>query len=185
MSVSDTLMALREEDAAVPETDALPAAPDALWPPDEASGPSHGVVRYERGSRVYATDGAIGTLRQVVIDEEMAEVKALVVRADERNESVLVPPDLVESGDGDALHLTVTRQQFARGASRSPRFDPRMFTAADVKRVAGMLPLLFQGDPRRSVVDLSADVVETSDSRAPIRHAPAERPPVWKRFRRP
>lgn len=185
MTVSGTLLALREEDAVAPGA-GPPAAPPtpsgALLPPDEAPEPSHGVVRYERGSRVYARDGAVGTLRQVVIDEDLGEVKALVVHTDDRHESVLVPPDLIESGDGDAIHLTVTRQQFARGASRSPRFDPRMFTAADVKRVAGMIPLLFQGDPRRSVVDLSADFVETSDSRASIRHAPAERAPAWKRF---
>lgn len=186
MTVSGALLALREDDIVVPGTDPLPDAPPAasgaLWPPDEAPEPSRGVVRYERGSRVYARDGAVGTLRQVVIDEDVGEVKALVVGADDRNESVLVPPDLVESSDGSAIQLTVTRQQFARGASRSPRFDPRMFTAADVKRVAGMIPLLFQGDPRRSVVALSADFVETSDSHASIRHAPAERLSVWKRF---
>lgn len=122
-------------------------------------------IRYERGSPVYAIDGPVGTLRQVVIDEEMAEVKALVVRLAAKNESVLMPPDLVDKSVGAALMLNVTKAQFAMGASRSPRLEARMFTGADTKSVAKVIPLVFRGNKRRSVVALSNDHVETSDVR--------------------
>jgi hypothetical protein len=40
-------------------TDAAPAAPRRD-------------IRYERGSTVYALDGPVGTLKQIVIDEDLA-----------------------------------------------------------------------------------------------------------------
>src|SRR4029079_15279745 len=82
-------------------------------PPAQASGPSPDAIHYERGSLIYATDGPVGTLRQIVIDEEMAEVKALVVRLAAKKESVLVPPELVAKSAGAGLLLNVTREQFA------------------------------------------------------------------------
>jgi hypothetical protein len=99
-----------------------------------------------------------------VIDEEMGEVKALVVRMTEKNESVLVPPELVDKSVGAALLLSVTRAQFLAGASRSPRFHRRMFTAADPKRVSAIIPLVFRGDRRRSLASLARDSVETSET---------------------
>lgn len=144
-------------------------------------------VRYERGSLIYATDGPVGTLRQIVIDEELAEVKALVVKVTARNESILVPPDLVEQSVDGALLLNVTKAQFALGASRSPRMDTKMFSAANLKHVAAIIPLAFSGDGRRSLVSLARDRVETGAALASTlddpRPAPA-RAPWWTRFRR-
>lgn len=139
-------------------------------------------IRYERGSQIYAIDGLIGTLKQVVVDEEKAEVKALVVRVATRKESVLVPPDLVEKCVGGALQLSVTQEQFARGASRSPRFESRMFTGADTETIAKAIPMMFRGDARRSVVRISRDRVDTADSPT---NSPANEPPQrrsWKRI---
>jgi hypothetical protein len=120
-------------------------------------------IRYQRGSLVSATDGPVGTLRQVIVDEDNGEVKALVVRMAEKNESVLMPPDLVDKGIGSALLLNVTKAQFAAGASRSPRFDTRMFTAANTGQVANVIPVLPRSDARRSVVDISSEHIETSN----------------------
>src|SRR5215210_3759289 len=111
-------------------------------------------IRYERDSTVYALDGPVGTLKQVVIDEDVAEVKALVVRMTAKNESVLVPPDLVDKSVGTALLLNVTKEQFMLGASRSPRFEARMFTGADTKTVAKVIPLAFRGNKQRSLVSI-------------------------------
>jgi hypothetical protein len=120
-------------------------------------------IRYERGSTVYALDGPVGTLKQVVIDEDVAEVKALVVRMTAKNESVLMPPDLVDKSVGTALLLNVTKDQFMLGASRSPRFEARMFTGADAKTVARVIPLAFRGNKQRSLVSITGDVVQTSE----------------------
>lgn len=144
------------------------------------------VIRYERGSRVFATDGPVGILRQVVIDEDLGEVKALVIREDTRKELVLVPPDLVDSSAEGALLLQVTREQFHAGASRSPRFNRRMFAAADSRRVMSTIPFVFQGDARRSLVRLFRNAVETGASldTAPRPQARPAPQPRWTLFRR-
>ena len=120
-------------------------------------------IRYQRGSAVYATDGPVGTLRQMVIDEDVAEVKALVIQMAERNESVLMPPELVDKCVGKTLLLNVTKAQFAKGASRSPRFDSKMFTGVDARTVAAVIPLTFRGDKQRSVVSISSETLQTSE----------------------
>jgi hypothetical protein len=152
----------------------LPAAPAA---------PSPG-VRYARGSLVYATDGPVGTLRQIVIDEDLAEVKALVVRMAAKKESVLVPPDLVDVSADAGLLLTVTQEQFLHGASRSPRLDPKMFTRARLKQVAKVMPAVFGGDPRRSVISVSGDQVATGAFLEPASGEPETAGSSWReRFR--
>lgn len=120
-------------------------------------------IRYERGSTVYALDGPVGTLRQIVIDEDVAEVKALVIRMTAKNESVLMPPELVAKCVGKTLLLNVTKEQFLMGASRSPRFEAHMFTSADAKTVAAVIPLAFRGNKQRSLVSIAGEVVQTSE----------------------
>ena len=134
--------------------DVVPSAtPDSVRPD----------ISYERGSTVYALDGPVGTLRQVVIDEDVAELKALVIRMTAKNESVLMPPELIDKCVGNTLLLNVTKEQFLMGASRSPRFDSRMFTGADAKTVAAVIPLAFRGNKQRSLVSISGDVAQTSE----------------------
>jgi len=143
-------------------------------------------IRYERGSTVYALDGPVGTLKQIVIDEDVAEVKALVVRMTTKNESVLMPPDLVDKSVGTALLLNVTKDQFLMGASRSPRFEARMFTGADVKSVVKVIPVAFRGNKQRSLVSIGGDVVQTSEFLEPsgLRQSESTRRSWWKRFSR-
>ncbi|MBW3634713.1 MAG: hypothetical protein KY456_16970 [Chloroflexi bacterium] len=179
-----------EEDAALDATAPVVQPIEYLFGPENsqptAPEPPPQGIRYERGSLVYAIDGPVGTLRQVVIDEDMAEVKALVVRLATKNESVLVPPDLVDRSADGALLLNVTKEQFALGASRSPRMEARMFTRANIKNVAKVIPIVFHGDRRRSVVNLSGDLVETGEAlgqQSMPGSSPARRSP-WKRFRR-
>ncbi len=143
-------------------------------------------IRYERGSIVFAIDGPVGTLRQVVIDEDVAEVKALVIRMSTTSESVLMPPELVDKCVGTTILLNVTREQFAKGASRSPRFDPRMFTRADTRTVSALIPVAFRGDKQRSIASIAGDALETSEVLEPSvspHDLPAPRP-WWKRVGR-
>lgn len=143
-------------------------------------------IRYERGSVVCAIDGPVGTLRQIVVEEDAAEVKALVIRVSTTNESVLAPPELVDTCVGKTILLNVTREQFARGASRSPRFNPRMFTRADSGTVSTMIPVAFRGDKQRSIVEISDDALQTGEVLEPAvpPHDPATRRPWWKQFGR-
>lgn len=163
--------------AAVADADAAPAPPaDAVT----------GAIRYERGSIVFAIDGPVGTLRQMVIDEDVAEVKALIIRMSTTNESVLTPPELVDKCVGSTILLNVTKEQFAKGASRSPRFDPRMFTGADPKTVRALIPVAFRGEKQRSIVSIAGDALVTSDvleSSVSPYDLPTPRP-WWKRFSR-
>jgi hypothetical protein len=192
--MASEMYALRSTKDRHDEDDAIPAAPapvDRLFEagdsrPAAESDAHRPDVRYERGSTVYALDGPVGTLKQVVIDEDVAEVKALVVRMTAKNELVLMPPDLVDKSVGTALLLNVTKDQFLMGASRSPRFEARMFTGADVKTVAKVIPLAFRGNKQRSLVSIIGDVVQTSELLEPSRLPRLEstRRSWWKRFSR-
>jgi hypothetical protein len=175
---------LTDEDQALPH-DVAPVAPPIAYlfgaaEPEDATDSGQSEIRYERGSTVYALDGPVGSLRQVVIDEGEAEVKALVVREATKGESVLVPPDLVDKSVGTALFLNVNKEQFLRGAARSPRFDARMFTAADAKSVARMIPGAFRGNKQRSVVNLTRSCLVTSEVLdRPGQSSPAARQSKW------
>ncbi len=181
-------MKLHDGDDAVPETPAPVEQLLGALDPSPATQPDslRAEIHYERGSAVYALDGPVGTLKQIVIDEDVAEVKALVVRMTAKNESVLMPPDLVDKSVGTALLLNVTKDQFLLGASRSPRFEARMFTGADAKTVAKVIPLAFRGNKQRSLVSIADDVVQTSEVLEPSRLLQSEssRRPWWKRFSR-
>ena len=179
---------LQDRDDAIPDA---PAPIDHLFggaeptPVADPDAPRRD-IRYERGSTVYALDGPVGTLKQIVIDEDVAEVKALVVRMTAKNESVLMPPELVDKSVGTALLLNVSKDQFLLGASRSPRFEARMFTGADVKTVTTVIPLAFRGNKQRSLVSIAGDVVQTSEYLEPSspRQPEATRRSWWKRFSR-
>jgi len=144
-------------------------------------------IRYVRGSIVYALDGPVGTLRQVVIDEDVAEVRALVIRMAAKDESVLMPPELVDKCVGKTLLLNVTKEQFAKGASRSPRFDAQMFTRANAKTVSAVIPLAFRGNKQRSLVSISPTAVQTSEvlEPAPLPQTSPTSRRWWQRFGRP
>jgi hypothetical protein len=71
-----------DENDPIPEVPAQVAAPiEPLFratDPEPAVAPvaPHRDIRYERGSTVYALDGPVGTLKQIVIDEDAAEVRS-------------------------------------------------------------------------------------------------------------
>ena len=117
-------------------------------------------VRYERNGAVYATDGRVGVLKRVVVDEQLGEVVDLVVEV-EGGRLVLIPPDLVDKSAGSAIFLTANRTQFTERAGHAPEFEPRRFERADrrvLQRTAGKHALK---TPRRAVEDLGKHFVET------------------------
>src|SRR5262245_56594476 len=80
-------------------------------------------IRYERNGAVYATDGKVGTLKKVVVDEGTGEVVELVVAVEGQDRTVLLPPDLVDKTAGSAVFLTINRIQFTERATSAAAFD--------------------------------------------------------------
>jgi hypothetical protein len=118
-------------------------------------------IRYERNGIVYATDGKVGNLKKVVVDEGVGEVVELVVAIEGEDRMVLLPPDLVDKSAGSAVFLTINRIQFNERAASAAAFDKKNFARADVKALLkreGRGPAI---TPRRAVANAGNDFVET------------------------
>ncbi|MGI8644329.1 MAG: hypothetical protein ACR2LS_09475 [Thermomicrobiales bacterium] len=118
-------------------------------------------IRFERGSPVYATDGRVGAIRQVVIDESALEVVALVVEIETTTDRVFLSPDLVDRTGGSAVFLSVTRQGFEALVEKSPAYQRDRFRKVKVK--AGLRKRIGAavGRPRRGIIQLGRDYIET------------------------
>ena len=127
------------------------------------AGESDRTFRYERGGGVYAMDGKIGTLRQVVVDEAAGVVLSLVIDIDRTNVSILMPPEAVARTAGSAIYLLGTRQQFSEWAPTAHRHNPKSVTKARVRKLtrdrAGIAI-----DPRRTILRAGPTFVETGTS---------------------
>jgi hypothetical protein len=118
-------------------------------------------VRYERGGAVYATDGKLGSLRQVVVDESSCEVIDLVVAVDGANNLMLLSPDFVDKTSGSAIFLTVNRAQITERSGSTPDYVKSHFAAVDFKGLLGRKTGHAFPRPRRSVNTAGSDFVET------------------------
>ncbi len=132
--------------------DAIP--PELLMVRDNA-------VRYERNGPVYATDGKVGLLKRVVIDESLGEVVELVVQTLERDRLVLMPLDLVDRSAGSALFLSINHVQFAERALNGPGFEQSKFAKVDLKGFHKKHKQVVEASSRRTIAKLTEDVVET------------------------
>lgn len=119
------------------------------------------VIRYTRGGPVYATDGLVGHLRHVVVEEETGKVSEFIMDLRD-GRSVILPIDLVDHGAGAALFLGSTSVQFAETATRAPTFEKQGFLKANLKRVLSASLASEQEEPRRSVNRIGDDFVETT-----------------------
>ena len=117
-------------------------------------------IRYERGGTVYATDGRVGILSRVVVDEGSAEVVDLVVDVD-GGRTVLVPPDLVDKTAGSAVFLTANRTQFSERATDAQEYVKAMFGGCDPKVLQSAIQRVKTKLPRRGVAQIGANFVET------------------------
>lgn len=130
--------------------DAIP--PELLLRRDNA-------VRYERNGPVYATDGKIGLLKKVVVDETAGEVTELAVQVDGSERIVLIPPDVVDKSAGSALFLTINRVQFAERAAAGPEYVKNQFAKVDIKSLLKREHK--SGNPKRAVAAAGSDFIET------------------------
>jgi len=119
-------------------------------------------LRFERGGIVYATDGRIGVLKQVVVDEVAGEVVELVVKVDRSDEVLFLPPELVDKTAGSAVFLATDR--VATMAHRLPiPGHPTRLVKVDHKTLAGKENRLRDrlSRPRRAIAQAGKDYVET------------------------
>ena len=118
-------------------------------------------IRYERGGKVYATDGLVGTLRHLVVDVASGTVTALAVTPVAASQAVLLPPDLVDKTAGTAVFLTLSRAQFDARAPHAPVYDKRHYVKAKAKAVLGRGRAAPSAHSRRTVIRAGRDFVET------------------------
>lgn len=118
-------------------------------------------IRYERNGAVYATDGKVGDLKKVVVDEGVGEVVELVVAVDGADRVVLLPPDLVDKTAGSAVFLTINRVQFTERATSAAAFEKKHFARADLKTLVKREGRPTGTNPRRAVANVGKDFVET------------------------
>lgn len=137
-------------------------------------------IRYERNGTLYATDGRVGVLQQVVVDDDSGEVVELVVKIDGSDRVVLLPTDLVDTTAGSAVFVNVNRVQFAERTAAALVFNREGFARFDVKSLLKNLTEHRPRRPRRTVIAAGRDYVETpvGHSRGRLDRSPANAPPT-------
>ena len=118
-------------------------------------------TRYEKNGPIYATDGKVGVLKKVVVDETTAMVAELIVQAETPAKTVALPADVVDRSAGAAVFLTLNRVQFEERVTALPEYDRSHFGKADLKALLSRKDAGQASTPRRSVTSLGADFVET------------------------
>lgn len=118
-------------------------------------------VRYEKDGPIYTTDGKVGTLKKVVVDESTAEVAEIIVAPDGGGELIVLPSDVVDRSAGSALFLTLNRVQFAERVAAGPNYARNHFAKADLKALMHRKDASRQLQPRRSVTNIGNGFVET------------------------
>lgn len=121
-------------------------------------------IRYERNGPVYATDGKVGQLKKVVVDESAGEIVELIIQVDGSDKMALIPPDMVDKSSGSALFLTINRVQFAERAASGPAYVKSHFAKADVKSLLKRDGQGASNHPKRAVAGAGSDFVETPTS---------------------
>ena len=142
----------REQKPLYNQADAIP--PELLVRRDNT-------VRYEKDGPIYATDGKVGSLKKVVVDESSAEVAEIIVAPDGSQVLVVLPADVVDRSAGAALFLTLNRVQFAERMAAGPSYARNHFAKADLKALMHRKDASRKLHPRRSVTNVGSDFVET------------------------
>jgi hypothetical protein len=142
----------REQKPAYNQADAIP--PELLVRRDNT-------VRYEKDGPIYATDGKVGSLKKVVVDESTAEVSEIIVAPDGSQEFLVLPADVVDRSSGAALFLTLNRVQFAERVAAGSNYARNHFAKADLRSLMHRKDAARQLQPRRSVTNVGNTFVET------------------------
>lgn len=119
-------------------------------------------LRFERGGIVYASDGRIGVLKQVVVDEVAGEVVELIVKLDRSDQLLPLPPELVDKTAGSAIFLVTNRDATTKRAAPAPPHPTRL-VKVDHKSLTGKGSRLRDRipRPRRAIAEAGRDYVET------------------------
>lgn len=118
-------------------------------------------LRYRRGGTVHATDGRVGVLERVVVDEAAGAIVELVVRLLGSRRAVVVPADLVAMTANGRVFLRESRERFAERVATAAIFDKRGYAAANLRALVTNGGRMGQADPRRGVLRAGRDFVET------------------------
>jgi hypothetical protein len=96
---------------------------------DETSPAARGttaVIRISRGATAMATDGALGTVHQIIMDQRTGELQALVIAtSDERR--LEVPATHVVRATGGTVHLDVSKAQLQEHPELAPPYNPNQY----------------------------------------------------------
>lgn len=132
-------------------------------------------IRFERGGKVYATDGFFGNLRQVIVARASGEVTALAINVAGSPRTILVSPELVDRTAGSAVFLLFDRARVLAGATE---YDKRRFGKVNLKAILSAARGAAGGDPRRRVARVGRHFVELPSHTRPERslREPASRP---------
>lgn len=118
-------------------------------------------LRFERDGVVYAADGRVGILRQVVVDQDAGLVTELVVLRDGTDEAVVVPVSLVAKTGGSAVVLSVRKSEFSTGTVETPRYERRLFRKANLRALRRSGKEAAARSRRLAVLDVDHDAVTT------------------------
>ena len=118
-------------------------------------------LRFRRGGSVYATDGRVGDLRQIVVDEAEGALVALAVRPAGARAAVLVSAELVAMTAKGGVFLRENREQFAARIAGAPTYEKRRFAAANLRAVVTNGGRTGQAEPRRGILRAGRDFAET------------------------
>jgi sporulation protein YlmC with PRC-barrel domain len=138
-------------------------------------------LRFQRDATIYATDGRVGVLRQVVVDQDAGEVTELIVTVEATGQTVVLRADLVDKTGGDAVFLTVNRTQFAEQAGSAPAYQRRRFRKARFRALRKNGKRAEERNRLQAVAHVGRDFVETpAVSRLDRPGADADAPRVGK-----
>ncbi len=118
-------------------------------------------LRFERGGVVYAVDGRVGVLRQIVVDQDAGQVTELVVLRDGTKEAVVVPVSLVAKTGGSAVVLSVGKSQLTDGVVETPRYEKRHFRKVSLRALRRSGKEATARSLRLAVLDVNKDAVTT------------------------
>ena len=93
-------------------------------------------LRFERGGIVYATDGRIGLLKQVVVDDGACEIVELIIKLDRSQHELRLLPEMVDKTAGSAVFLIADRENAMSSCISHPSQSTRL-VKVDYKALNG------------------------------------------------
>ncbi len=116
-------------------------------------------LRFQRDGVVYASNGRIGVLKQVVVVQQAGEVTELVVMVEATGQTIVVPATLVEKTGGSAVFLRVDRSQFAEFAGKAPGYEKRRFRKARLRLLRRNAQRASEQNRLRAVAEVGRDFI--------------------------